>query len=323
MKPSQTSSETTSAQGLFERLAFVDNPPSEHDFNAIIEHQDAVIPLLLKEVEKFAASPYTIEAYGKGYIRHVVAIFLLAHLRNQDVYPSLITLISRQGDQVVTLTGEVFTEALARILASVCDGDLAPIKKVVENEKLNPWIRAGALESLMVLWKEGVLPRSEVVSYLSELLQGKLESQASYVWDAIALIAHDIHPLELEAPLRSAIAAKLIEPVVMDAGILDRCLQEPFIAANKTKEQLVDGFIKQPSEELSWWLYPSNTPLQKGAGYDTLEVPIVDKEVLPGERVSPMGWRSATVVRGGAKLGRNEPCLCGSGKKYKKCCLKH
>ena len=21
------------------------------------------------------------------------------------------------------------------------------------------------------------------------------------------------------------------------------------------------------------------------------------------------------------KIGRNEPCLCGSGKKYKKCCL--
>jgi preprotein translocase subunit SecA len=26
------------------------------------------------------------------------------------------------------------------------------------------------------------------------------------------------------------------------------------------------------------------------------------------------------VVRGGAKVGRNDPCPCGSGKKYKKCC---
>ena len=26
------------------------------------------------------------------------------------------------------------------------------------------------------------------------------------------------------------------------------------------------------------------------------------------------------VVRGGAKIGRNDPCPCGSGKKYKKCC---
>ncbi|MCL2574601.1 MAG: SEC-C metal-binding domain-containing protein [Defluviitaleaceae bacterium] len=29
---------------------------------------------------------------------------------------------------------------------------------------------------------------------------------------------------------------------------------------------------------------------------------------------------SATVVREGDKIGRNDPCVCGSGKKYKKCC---
>jgi preprotein translocase subunit SecA len=32
----------------------------------------------------------------------------------------------------------------------------------------------------------------------------------------------------------------------------------------------------------------------------------------PGERVGP-------VVRETPKVGRNEPCPCGSGKKYKKC----
>jgi preprotein translocase subunit SecA len=29
-----------------------------------------------------------------------------------------------------------------------------------------------------------------------------------------------------------------------------------------------------------------------------------------------------TVVREGPKVGRNDPCPCGSGKKYKKCCGK-
>lgn len=28
------------------------------------------------------------------------------------------------------------------------------------------------------------------------------------------------------------------------------------------------------------------------------------------------------IVNPGSKLGRNDPCPCGSGKKYKKCCLK-
>ena len=32
----------------------------------------------------------------------------------------------------------------------------------------------------------------------------------------------------------------------------------------------------------------------------------------PGERIGP-------VVREGAKVGRNDPCPCGSGQKFKKC----
>lgn len=32
--------------------------------------------------------------------------------------------------------------------------------------------------------------------------------------------------------------------------------------------------------------------------------------------------RTRTVVREYEKIGRNDPCPCGSGKKYKNCCLK-
>ncbi|MBI9086513.1 MAG: SEC-C domain-containing protein [Desulfobacterales bacterium] len=31
------------------------------------------------------------------------------------------------------------------------------------------------------------------------------------------------------------------------------------------------------------------------------------------------GWEQAPVRS--RKIGRNDPCPCGSGKKYKKCCL--
>jgi uncharacterized protein YecA (UPF0149 family) len=29
----------------------------------------------------------------------------------------------------------------------------------------------------------------------------------------------------------------------------------------------------------------------------------------------------ATVRRAGPKVGRNDPCPCGSGQKFKKCCM--
>jgi len=34
----------------------------------------------------------------------------------------------------------------------------------------------------------------------------------------------------------------------------------------------------------------------------------------------PPGEKQKTIVREGEKVGRNDPCPCGSGKKYKKCC---
>ena len=41
------------------------------------------------------------------------------------------------------------------------------------------------------------------------------------------------------------------------------------------------------------------------------------------ERARALGLMGApTVRRGGPKIGRNAPCPCGSGKKYKKCCGK-
>lgn len=47
------------------------------------------------------------------------------------------------------------------------------------------------------------------------------------------------------------------------------------------------------------------------------------KQKPPAERRRPVASQQATAAPGrtGAKLGRNDPCACGSGKKYKRCCL--
>jgi uncharacterized protein YecA (UPF0149 family) len=40
---------------------------------------------------------------------------------------------------------------------------------------------------------------------------------------------------------------------------------------------------------------------------------------LSGDDFHPVRQR-ASVMQGAPKVGRNDPCLCGSGKKFKKCC---
>ncbi|MDV2479406.1 MAG: SEC-C metal-binding domain-containing protein, partial [bacterium] len=41
---------------------------------------------------------------------------------------------------------------------------------------------------------------------------------------------------------------------------------------------------------------------------------------LPPEAMGGAAARPETYRREGPKIGRNEPCPCGSGKKYKRCC---
>jgi preprotein translocase subunit SecA len=54
------------------------------------------------------------------------------------------------------------------------------------------------------------------------------------------------------------------------------------------------------------------------------EMPEMTPEMMPQEMATASeagrGGAIETVRREGRKIGRNEPCPCGSGKKYKKCC---
>jgi uncharacterized protein YchJ len=62
-----------------------------------------------------------------------------------------------------------------------------------------------------------------------------------------------------------------------------------------------------------------------GAGdteVDLLESVCVQHEIdqLNGMRILDRA-QQLTIRRETPKIGRNEPCHCGSGKKYKKCCI--
>ncbi len=48
------------------------------------------------------------------------------------------------------------------------------------------------------------------------------------------------------------------------------------------------------------------------------------ENILSPEKIESIksSWRSSKIAVSSKRVGRNEPCVCGSGKKYKKCCGK-
>jgi uncharacterized protein len=67
-------------------------------------------------------------------------------------------------------------------------------------------------------------------------------------------------------------------------------------------------------------------------GKDHWEIRVLQERIAPAARAIHAYWlarrtppvaESGTYVRPGPKVSRNDPCPCGSGKKYKKCCGAH
>ncbi len=61
---------------------------------------------------------------------------------------------------------------------------------------------------------------------------------------------------------------------------------------------------------------------QKGKRYDHQEVAEFAKREGRWYFVDGKAPKTVQFVRQGPKVGRNDPCPCGSGKKYKKCCAR-
>jgi tetratricopeptide (TPR) repeat protein len=94
-----------------------------------------------------------------------------------------------------------------------------------------------------------------------------------------------------------------------------------------------DATGAEPSRDLALWLVPE---LATARVKQLPSMPTADALANIGERLLPflrarpaparpsLGWSepvpTPTVRRSAPKIGRNDPCPCGSGKKFKKCC---
>ncbi len=89
-----------------------------------------------------------------------------------------------------------------------------------------------------------------------------------------------------------------------------------FKVAVVREEQMTSTFQKTPQE----FVHPEaeRIPTAQGTGEVTIPSPS-EPSILRGASAPPRSAGTPTVRRDEPKVGRNDPCPCGSGKKYKKC----
>lgn len=274
--------------GRFPRKAFL----------AAVEQREAITPGLLSILEHAIANPEEV-AQDRDYMGPLCAMYLLAEFREPRAYPLLIRFFRLDHDLVDAVVGDLITEALDRILASVCAGDIGPMQAMVEDATLNEFTRSAALSGLAVLVVQDVIPRDEVVAYFRELWQGRLEREHSFVWSQLACLSADLGAAELLPEIERAYAAGLCDPFVAGLDELRRDLADDYaIALPALKRKRSYRFISDAVNELGSWACFQNPG---GSSPKPLPQSFVPAAAAP-------------------KVPRNAPCPCGSGKKYKVCC---
>lgn len=195
---------------LLEQIKYANGKFPEEQIRRIISRKEEFTPELI-EILRSAKDNYNEILEKPNYFLHIYAAYLLAQFNEEQSFSLIIDLISLPDEIVFRVFGDVITEDLHRILASVCKGNIQPVKELLENENINEYIRVAAIKTFPVLWVEGVISKDEIIKYYRSLLKEKLKRERSVVWGSLISNCCEICPDELYEEIKEAYKDNLIE----------------------------------------------------------------------------------------------------------------
>lgn len=282
----------------------------EEELKEIIARKEEAIPLLINILKRVRDKPET-PFVDSDYFGHIYALFLLAQFRAEEAYPIVLELLSLPDDELYGVFGDMIEAFIGPVLASICGGDVSSIKGMIENESINGYVRAEAVNALAILALDGEIGREELMAYYKGLL-GTINSP-----DVLALLIEiciNIYPGELYNEIKEAYKNDRVSIQSFERGMeaVDQAMREgkTSILAKAEKSRYLKK-IDDTVGELKEWAYVASVDGGKFFDDEPFDLSDIFSEI-----------RSKKTIINEHKIGRNDPCPCGSGKKYKKCCGK-
>ncbi len=246
----------------------------------------------------------------------IFAMFLLAQFREPRAYPLLAGLLARTDIRIRQVLGDVMLD-VGRLLASVSCGDPSRIQALVEDPRADPKVRAAGLDAMVCLAFTDGLPRQDVVAFFRRLYTGGFERRPSQLWTDLVETTATLGPEELYDEIHRAHDEGLMTGGHVDDAmemVEDNRVWGLEMGAPQILDTSMHGLVGNTLHEIGSWASFSEESryVPDWFGHDddaSIGSPFLPE--LPPESVEP---------RRAHKIGRNAPCPCGSGKKFKKCC---
>lgn len=223
-------------------------------------------------------------------------IHVLAQARDTRVFAPLLALLRRPAEIVEPLLGDALTTTLSRVLASTYDGDAAALAAALLDPATDEYGRWALFDALTTLVVTGAVVRDVARDVARRFDETRPSPAGEPGWIGWA---------ELVATLGFDDLAPRVEEAFAAGRLLDDLVDPDWFAG--TRQAASAGPLT---------LYDLD-PLQFGFVEDAvaeLEEALAGDEDETGEPEEP-------VVNPLRHVGRNDPCPCGSRRKFKQCCL--
>jgi hypothetical protein len=260
---------------------------------AAANHGAEIVAPLIASIERATREGAQL---SDDYTLHLFAMYVLAQRRERSAYRAVVQMCRLSEHDLDELIGDIVTEGLPQILASVALGDISLLQELFEDESVSEWVRSSALLAIATSAVEGAISQEQFVGYFEQLWRGgRIARRACMVWDEMACVAADLGLKEFLADIE----------IAFDQGLI------------------VENMIGREEAIADLSGDPLRFRPHRSRRYRFVSDAEAELEQFWGAEQSTMQWHHPQVdqpVRRGAKIGRNEPCPCGSGRKHKKCC---
>lgn len=281
------------------------------------ENRERIIPRLIQTIEeataKIAAGN---EVPGNAPF---FALFLLTEFGAREAFPAILEAIKLPADGPDDLFGDAMTSYLNLVIATLSPDPLATIETLLADDDVNEYVRWEAAHTYLILVRDGILTREEAVERLRGHLRTAMANEDGEM--ALGLVCQLVEyaPHEALDDIREAFWTDLIEPFFVSLEDVEDSVSEGLKRFEESLARCRSAESFDTIETLKSWASfseKSEIRLPSPQSDALAESEFRDREFEDEVRSVPM----TTIRNTTPKVGRNDPCPCGSGKKFKKCC---
>lgn len=266
-------------------------------------HRAMLVPALIEGLRESIARARCGQCVDPTF--NLFAVHLFGEFQAKEALPYVLDSLSLTDDRAWNLYLEGLHESMPGIVYRLAGDDFDFYDRRIRSPETPYVLRRCLISSLYYLVKSGLLDRESLTCVAREYFRTAVdESQPDYTCDTLDLLL-DCGDLSDFPLICEAFAKDLID--------------EKYVALYEAREMLLREGPDFPTHVKRHTAFDfSDTVSVMSPWFRFAPSPAPQPPPLPFHSFSQFEFPPETPP----KVGRNDPCPCGSGKKYKKCCLK-